>query len=265
MTLYRIAGWDKHFEIYDAKRVDGPLKWIAVPTKTDGYGFSRIRLEKDAPQLLAAWYLMLGVAAKQERKDRGKLQRDGIPLTAIDLELITGFPAKIFERAFWFYSQPKQGWLVAEDLPINPASCAQVAPSCAPTLQDRTLQDMTVGRVAQRRAAGAAPAAQSDAEWLASLGQNPAYQGINIGAEYGKMQAWCGANRKQPSRRRFINWLNRCERPMPRAVTIAAAPKPSEPANWRATLKRLYPDANDDLSWATLPESIKAEINQETP
>ena len=32
--------------------------------------------------------------------------------------------------------------------------------------------------------------------------------------EFDKMTAWCTVNRKQPSRRRFINWLNRAERPM---------------------------------------------------
>jgi hypothetical protein len=58
----------------------------------------------------------------------------------------------------------------------------------------------------------AAPIA-SDEVWLDGLSQDPTYSGINVRQEYGKCVNWCLANRKQPSRRRFINWLNNVERP----------------------------------------------------
>lgn len=80
-------------------------------------------------------------------------------------------------------------------------------------------------------AAGAAPAA-NDGEWLASLRENPAYSGTDIDREYAKMQTWCATNRKTPSRRRFINWLNRIERPMQPATKPVAE----------------Y-DANGELKW----------------
>ena len=56
--------------------------------------------------------------------------------------------------------------------------------------------------------------------------------------------AWCSANRKQPSRKRFVNWLNRCEKPI--AQTAAYAPKPQglpEPTGWLAFARREFPDA----------------------
>jgi len=37
------------------------------------------------------------------------------------------------------------------------------------------------------------------------------------------MQAWCSANGKQPSRKRFVNWLNRTERPITAKGTIPSA------------------------------------------
>lgn len=37
-------------------------------------------------------------------------------------------------------------------------------------------------------------------------------------------------------------------------------PKQTEPANWRATLKRLYPDASEGLAWAALPQSVRDAI-----
>jgi hypothetical protein len=73
-----------------------------------------------------------------------------------------------------------------------------------------------------------APAAkvqdQTDDEWLSALAASPAYQGIDVAREFAKCAAWCATNRKQPSRRRFINWLNRAERPM-RAGSSALEPR----------------------------------------
>ena len=56
--------------------------------------------------------------------------------------------------------------------------------------------------------------ATSDEEWLNQLGTNPAYSLIDVRREYSKMQTWCGVNRKMPTRRRFVAWLNRIDKPM---------------------------------------------------
>lgn len=56
--------------------------------------------------------------------------------------------------------------------------------------------------------------ATSDEDWLNQLGTNPAYNLIDVRREYSKMQTWCGVNRKMPTRRRFVAWLNRIEKPM---------------------------------------------------
>jgi len=66
-------------------------------------------------------------------------------------------------------------------------------------------------------AEGSAP---TDAEWLASLASDPAFAGLDVQREFAKMSAWCAVNRKAPSRRRFINWLNRAERPMAPAGAV---------------------------------------------
>jgi len=65
---------------------------------------------------------------------------------------------------------------------------------------------------------------QTDAEWLAALMADPTYSGIDVKTEHGKLCRWCEVNRKQPTRRRFINWLGRCEKPM--AVTRGLAMMP---------------------------------------
>lgn len=50
--------------------------------------------------------------------------------------------------------------------------------------------------------------------FLKSLQINPAYKGLDVEKELGKCQAWCLANKKVCSQRRFVNWMNRVERPM---------------------------------------------------
>lgn len=55
---------------------------------------------------------------------------------------------------------------------------------------------------------------ETDEAWLKGLESNPAYAGLDVAREHAKMVAWCSVNGKQPSRRRFVNWLNRAEKPM---------------------------------------------------
>lgn len=54
----------------------------------------------------------------------------------------------------------------------------------------------------------------TDEAWLSELSKDPTYEGIDVIREHGKMVRWCELKRKQPTRGRFINWLNRAERPM---------------------------------------------------
>lgn len=54
----------------------------------------------------------------------------------------------------------------------------------------------------------------SDTQWLEGLKKHDAYAGIDVGVEYSKMLVWCSVNNKRPNRRRFVNWLNRVDRPM---------------------------------------------------
>jgi hypothetical protein len=65
------------------------------------------------------------------------------------------------------------------------------------------------GRSRARRAP-----APTDEEWIDSLKSNPGYSGIDVDREFAKCAAWCQTNRRQNTRRRFINWLNRAERPI---------------------------------------------------
>lgn len=65
----------------------------------------------------------------------------------------------------------------------------------------------------------------TDEEWLKGLSSEPCYNHCRVKDEYGKMLVWCKNQRppKQPTRRRFINWLNRIERPLGGVASTAAS------------------------------------------
>lgn len=70
----------------------------------------------------------------------------------------------------------------------------------------------------------------TDEEYFAVLKNNPAYRGIDVDRERAKCEAWCLTNNKLFSRRRFINWLNRVERPMTIDRPIGYDGRPKAPS-----------------------------------
>jgi hypothetical protein len=96
------------------------------------------------------------------------------------------------------------------------------------------------------RAARAAPAV-ADSDFLEELSKSPAYEGIDVRREFEKMKAWACTNKKLPSRRRLVNWLNRAERPMngsgyqPHAPLARNGTK--EPPGWKAWLNHRRSDS----------------------
>ena len=73
------------------------------------------------------------------------------------------------------------------------------------------LLEAKVFKLRKPRVLNAAPAI-TDTQWLGLLRND--YPGVDVDQEYVKMRNWCIVNGKQPSRKRFVNWLNRCEKPM---------------------------------------------------
>ncbi len=56
---------------------------------------------------------------------------------------------------------------------------------------------------------------QSVEDWLKELESDKTYAGIDVRREYGKMLNWCKLRSKKPTQRRFVNWLNNAEKPLP--------------------------------------------------
>lgn len=104
---------------------------------------------------------------------------------------------------------------------------------------------------------------QSDEIWLVSLKESPAYQGIDVIREHAKMIVWCRENKKQATRRRFIRWLNKVDKPL-RVVNFkrqGSVAKP-QPEGWDAWRTSHYPDAKEHDYWR-VPDDVKAEFKRQ--
>ena len=67
----------------------------------------------------------------------------------------------------------------------------------------------------QKRKVGSAKASPvTDEKFFTDLESDTCYAHVNILDEWAKMDRWCGVNKKQATRRRFINWINRIDKPV---------------------------------------------------
>jgi hypothetical protein len=142
MMAYHVKQWDDRHETHESRKLVR-LPWVAVPTKHDGLGYRNTVRQKNCNGLLAAWKLILEVAAKGDRAQRGWLVRAGKPLSAIDLATMTGLTEDTFQAALAFFVEPPSDWLELADYaavapspgsasrgsPGVPAESAAVAPS----------------------------------------------------------------------------------------------------------------------------------------
>lgn len=113
---------------------------------------------------------------------------------------------------------------------------------------------------------GSRPAPVSDEEWLKEMAAEPCYSHIRVRDEHGKMLVWCRNQRppRAPTRKRFINWLNKIEKPMSGMTSAAAQPQKREiPESFRNHLIAAYPAKRDDIAtWKTcdqIPTGLRGE------
>jgi uncharacterized phage protein (TIGR02220 family) len=135
--LYRVKGWNEHFENNRSRERDS-LSWVPVPNKHDGMTFLRIMAEPDGIAIYGFWMLVLQMLSKQRLPRDGWLTRDGqptgTPWQASDLALPLRRPVAEIQRALDFLSSGDIDWLEAHPTPIT--SVAQVRtlvpPTCPP-------------------------------------------------------------------------------------------------------------------------------------
>jgi hypothetical protein len=114
---------------------------------------------------------------------------------------------------------------------------------------------------------------QTDEQWLAELATSSAYRGIDVRREHAKALVWATANKKTMSRRRFINWVNRCETNMAPQMARAFDSTPSmpEPNGWRAWINENAQDSvyarggtREGEQWSALDRTTQDWLTKQT-
>lgn len=107
-----------------------------------------------------------------------------------------------------------------------------------------------------------------DTAWILSLEKEPSLSGVNIRLEISKCDFWCRTNKKQRTRRRILNWLNKAERVVDaKAMGGSFAnglrplpPAPPEPPHWRD----VFPDyIYVHLPWNQIERSAQIYLSEQ--
>lgn len=121
---------------------------------------------------------------------------------------------------------------------------------------------------APRKKAGA-KSTTPDEDWLLDLEADPANAGVDVRRELGKAQFWAKNNRRQCTRKFFVNWLlnPRIERVIGAQGAGASSfkrPAPDvyvEPDGWRPVAERLFPGTDIGArAWGDIGTDIRKKI-----
>ncbi len=113
MKVLRIKDWDLHFGNSHSRKVVGPLRWVAIPTKHDGSGYRDLVTRPNGAAFYGAWVAMVAVAGKAPV--RGYLIDDRTPLSPRLLMLKTGLEETIFSQTIDFLTK-EIGWMEFKDI-----------------------------------------------------------------------------------------------------------------------------------------------------
>ena len=93
-----------------------------------------------------------------------------------------------------------------------------------------------------------------DSEWIASLKDDKTYAGIDVDRELGRMHNWCKVRKVTPTRRRFVNWLNRVDKPLSDQPLMMSPQHRQNRINFlnqrKQKINRLIKDPQNPPSWA---------------
>lgn len=278
---YVIANWDKLFETAETRKLEH-LKWSPAPNKLDGLGYRMMAQERDRCELFAAWNILRAIASKTTPKEkRGRLERDGRPLSAAQLAAMSGFPAPVFERALTFFSSSDIGWLLIEEDRTASATAADPVdsgrhPARPPSVPASPADARAEGKGRESREWNY-PAGAGDefrdlfgrwVEFRKGLGKKPK----DWHAMFQEQLDWIG---RQPrahwqeiisqSMRNGWQGLFEPKQQPKRGVPPPAPPKQAkpQPPGWVEWLAERYPDAKTKDYWsANIPDSVRNEFKE---
>lgn len=76
----------------------------------------------------------------------------------------------------------------------------------------KNVKDKVVDEGGQRLTSASPSSSTSESAWIEELKKDKAYEGIDVGREYHKAIRWCKENKRELTRKTFVNWLNRADK-----------------------------------------------------
>lgn len=128
-------------------------------------------------------------------------------------------------------------------------------PSCGLAIEEQAIKEATVRlvKIAESIEPTPNPATRREtplvtATDLEFYSRSAAYREIDVIDEFHQFEAWCGANTKQPSKARFVNWLNRAARNAAIRNRRYGPAVQLSPSVERMSLERQLKEATDALN-----------------
>jgi len=191
---------------------------------------------REPPEVRVVWITMLAMADATGRVD------GSIPGLA-DLSRV---PVEKCQEALKCLSEPdyfsrtktdegrrikevEGGWLILNYLKYRESNSTDLRKEQNREAQKRWREKhkLTVSKDNPSKPPSAQAEASAEAEekaWIASLSSDPANAGVDVAREADRARLWCKHNRRQFTRRMFVNWLLRVDRVIKSAGTGHAVP-----------------------------------------
>ena len=97
---YQIRNWTTLFERYNTRDREGPLPWVSFPTSFEGCAFDVLIQEPDGMFAFAVFVMLVQMAGRRSRDDRGILEDDVGPITPAKFAKKWRLPIERVEPAF---------------------------------------------------------------------------------------------------------------------------------------------------------------------
>ena len=145
-----------------------------------------------------------------DRQRRHRLKSRGLPVTNRYADTVTKRNEKVTGNVTNRYGESSH--LVSKVFDSSTAVDSEASKLLVLEADSKVLESKLISRVGKTRPSRPA---LTDAQFLDGLRSNPAYSGVDIDRELGKMDAWLSlpqSKGRQKTHRFILNWLNKSER-----------------------------------------------------
>lgn len=114
MKAYHFKDWDELYENNSSRTVVS-LTYFCQPNKLVGEGVGFMLMQPDGLELYGTLGFLKGLASTSNRTNRGWLVRNGTPMDALRMAMLTRLPQEKIQRALDFFSTAPMDWLLLDE------------------------------------------------------------------------------------------------------------------------------------------------------